>query len=299
MKFNFSILEILKVNYELGKKTWFGTGGKCSVYFEPKSINQLILILKLSRRFFQILIIGSGSNIIIRDGGYKGVVIKLKGEFTKIKFHETDLILSVGAGVKDSEISKFCLNKGISGLEFLSGIPGTIGGNLKMNAGCYGSQISDRLIDCTIIDRKLNIKVMKKDEINFEYRKSSFHTNQIIIQARFKVNKNNKDQIKKRIFKIADDRKKTQPVAKRTGGSTFTNPNEHSAWKLIDKIKFRGKRLGGARVSELHSNFLINENNASSLDIEMLGEEIKRNVWEQQKIKLDWELLRIGKFKKI
>ena len=135
--------------------------------------------------------------------------------------------------------------------------------------------------------------------MNFEYRKSSFHNNQIIIQARFKVNKNNKDQIKKRIVKIANDRKKTQPVAKRTGGSTFINPGEYSAWKLIDKIKFRGKRHGGAKVSELHSNFLINENNASSLDIEILGEEIKKNVWEQQKIKLHWELLRIGEFKKI
>ena len=168
-----------------------------------------------------------------------------------------------------------------------------------MNAGCYGSQISDRLIDCKIIDKKLNIKVLKKNEMNFEYRKSSFQNDEVIIQARFKVNKNNKDQIMQKILKISNDRKKTQPISKRTGGSTFTNPDSHLAWKLIDKINFRGKRHGGAKVSDLHANFIINDNKASSLDIEMLGEEIKKNVWEQQRIKLDWELQRIGKFKKI
>ncbi len=299
MIFNFSISQIMKLNYELGKKTWFGTGGNCSLFFEPKSINQLILILKFSRKFFKILIIGSGSNLIIRDGGYDGVVIKLKGEFSKIKFCENNLILSVGAGVKDSEISKFCLDKGISGLEFLSGIPGTIGGNLKMNAGCYGEQISDRLIDCTIIDKNLKIKVLKKDKINFEYRKSSFPNDHIIILARFKMNKLNKEKIKQKVLRISNYRRKSQPVANRTGGSTFTNPNTIPAWKLIDKINFRGKRQGGAKVSNLHSNFIINDNDASSLDIEILGEEIKRTVWEKQRIKLVWELQRIGKFKKV
>ena len=289
----------MKFNYKLGKKTWFGTGGNCSLYFEPESLNQLMLILKLSKRFFQILIIGSGSNVLIRDGGHKGVVIKLKGEFTNIKLCEKNLVLSVGAGVKDSEISKFCLKKEISGLEFLSGIPGTIGGNIKMNAGCYGEQISDRLIDCKIVDRKLNIKVLKKNEMNFEYRKSSLENDQVIIQARFKLNKSNKSKIIQKIEKISNDRKQTQPVAKRTGGSTFTNPESYAAWKLIDKINFRGKRQGGAKVSDLHSNFLINDDKASSLDIEILGEEIKKKVWEQQKIKLEWELQRIGEFKKI
>ncbi len=299
MNNNLSLLKSVKFNYELGKKTWFGTGGNCSLFFKARSIDELVFILRLGKRVFPILIIGSGSNIIVRDGGFKGIVIKLCGDFKEIKIDNTNLTLSVGAGTKDSEVSKFCLENEISGLEFLSGIPGTIGGNLIMNAGCYGQKISDRLIDCTIIDKRLNIIRLKKSEINFGYRKSSFKNNQIIIGARFKINKIKKENIKKIVSRISSKRKQSQPVANRTGGSTFTNPKSQSAWKLIDKINYRGKKLGGAKVSELHSNFLINDNNATSLDLEMLGEEIRNNVWVKQKIKLHWELVRIGKFKKV
>ena len=168
-----------------------------------------------------------------------------------------------------------------------------------MNAGCYGNQISDNLIDCTIIDEKLNKKILKKSEIDFYYRKSSFDNEHIIIEARFKIQKGNKFQIKKKISIISDKRKKSQPVSTRTGGSTFQNPSSCPAWKLIDEIDFRGKRMGGAKVSNLHSNFLINYNNASSLDLEILGEEIKNKVWEKRKINLKWELIRIGEFKKV
>ncbi len=299
MSINLSILKSAKFNYELGKKTWFGTGGKCTLFFEPKKINELIYILKYGKKVFPIFIIGSGSNLIVRDGGLKGIVIRLSGDFKKIDFHTDDLILSVGAGAKDSEVSKFCLENEITGLEFLSGIPGTIGGNLMMNAGCYGQEISDNLIDCTIIDKRLRLKKLKKDEIDFSYRKSSFQKNQVIIDARFKIKKINKNRIKETISKISKKRKQSQPIANRTGGSTFSNPNSQSAWKLIDNVNYRGKQFGGARVSDLHSNFLINYNNATSLDLEMLGEEIRKMVWEKNKIKLDWELLRIGKFKKI
>jgi len=237
--------------------------------------------------------------VIIRDGGFKGIVIKLGGNFKKIEIDNNYSVLSLGAGTKDSEVAKFCVEKNISGLEFLSGIPGTIGGNIKMNAGCYGNQISDNLIDCTIIDEKLNKKVVKKKEIDFHYRKSSFDDGQIIIEARFKIQKCNKSEIKKKISTISDKRKKSQPVSSRTGGSTFTNPTSYPAWKLIDEIDYRGKQLGGAKVSNLHSNFLINYKNASSLDLEMLGEEIKNKVWERKRINLKWELIRIGEFKKV
>ena len=299
MNIKSSLLKSLKFNYQLGKKTWFGTGGNCNLFLEVNSINQLINTIRITKKFLPILVIGSGSNVIIRDGGFKGMVIKLGGNFRKIKIDNINSVLSVGAGTKDSEVAKFCVEKNISGLEFLSGIPGTIGGNIKMNAGCYGNQISDNLIDCTIIDEKLNKKIIKKNEIDFNYRKSSFDNGQIIIEARFKIQKCKKSQIKKKISTISYKRKKSQPVASRTGGSTFTNPTSYPAWKLIDEIDYRGKQLGGAKVSNLHSNFLINYQNASSLDLEMLGEEIKNKVWEKRRINLKWELIRIGEFKKV
>ena len=299
MNNKFSLLQSLKFNYKLGKKTWFGTGGNCNLFVETNSINQLINTIKIARKFLPIFVIGSGSNVIIRDGGFKGIVIKLRGDFRKIKINSNNSILSVGAGTKDSEVSKFCVENNISGLEFLSGIPGTIGGNIKMNAGCYGDQISDSLLDCTVIDKKLNKKILKKSEIDFSYRKSSFDDEHIIIEARFKIQKSNKFQIRKKISIISDKRKKSQPVSSRTGGSTFTNSSSYSAWKLIDEINYRGKQLGGAKVSNLHSNFLINYKNASSLDLEILGEEIKSKVWKKRKIDLKWELIRIGEFKKV
>ena len=294
-----SLLKSLKFNYQLGKKTWFGTGGNCNLFLEVNSINQLINTIRIAKKFLPILVIGSGSNVIIRDGGFKGIVIKLGGNFKKIEIDKNYSVLSLGAGTKDSEVAKFCVDRNISGLEFLSGIPGTIGGNIKMNAGCYGNQISDNLIDCTIIDGKLNKKIVKKKEIDFHYRKSSFDDGQIIIEARFKIQKCNKSEIKKKISTISDKRKKSQPVSSRTGGSTFTNPTSYPAWKLIDEIDYRGKQLGGAKVSNLHSNFLINYKNASSLDLEMLGEEIKNKVWEKRGINLKWELIRVGEFKKV
>ena len=294
-----SLLKSLKFNYQLGKKTWFGTGGNCNLFLEVNSIKQLINTIRIVKKFLPILVIGSGSNVIIRDGGFKGIVIKLGGNFRKIEIDNNNSVLSVGAGTKDSELAKFCVEKNISGLEFLSGIPGTIGGNIKMNAGCYGNQISDNLIDCTIIDEKLNKKIVKKKEIDFHYRKSSFDDEQIIIEARFKIQKCDKSEIKKKISTISDKRKKSQPVSSRTGGSTFTNSTSYPAWKLIDEIDYRGKQLGGAKVSNLHSNFLINYKNASSLDLEMLGEEIKNKVWEKRRINLKWELIRIGEFKKV
>jgi len=299
MNNKFSLLKSLKFNYQLGKKTWFGTGGNCNLFLEVNSINQLINTMRIAKKFLPILVIGSGSNVIIRDGGFKGIVIKLGGNFKKIEIDKNYSVLSLGAGTKDSEVAKFCVDRNISGLEFLSGIPGTIGGNIKMNAGCYGNQISDNLIDCTIIDGKLNKKIVKKKEIDFHYRKSSFDDGQIIIEARFKIQKCNKSEIKKKISTISDKRKKSQPVSSRTGGSTFTNPTSYPAWKLIDEIDYRGKQLGGAKVSNLHSNFLINYKNASSLDLEMLGEEIKNKVWERRRINLKWELIRIGEFKKV
>ncbi len=299
MNINSFVFPFLKYNYQFGKKTWFGSGGNCRFFLKVNSLRQLKTTLKIGKRVLPIFILGSGSNILVRDGGFKGIVIKLGSDFKKIEFDNKENILSIGSAAKDLDVSRFCLENNITGFEFLSGIPGTIGGNLKMNAGCFGYQISDQLLDCTIIDRNLETKKIAKQNINFDYRKSSFTNEDVIINAKFIVKRSNKETIKKKIHEISKLRKKSQPVSTRTGGSTFTNPPSQSAWKLIDSVKFRGKRIGGARVSNLHSNFLINDNHATSMDIELLGEEIRQSVWNKFKINLNWELMRIGEFKKI
>lgn len=292
-------LKSLKFNYKLGKKTWFGTGGNSFFYIEINSENNLKKLLKLLPYSIPIFVLGAGSNIIIRDGGFNGLTIKLTGSFKKISYSKEENILTIGGAVKDSTISKFCENNSITDFEFLRGIPGTLGGNIMMNAGCYGKTISDNLIGCNVINRNGKIAYLKKEEINFSYRKVSIDDTSIVTSADFKVKNYCKNKIKKKIMKISAVRSSTQPINFRTGGSTFKNPPNQSAWKLIDKINYRGKKIGNASVSEKHANFLINNNYARSLDLEILGEEIKEKVKEKYNVNLDWELLRIGKFKKI
>ena len=246
-----------------------------------------------------IFVLGAGSNIIVRDGGFNGLTIKLKGNLKKINYDKNNNFLTIGGAVKDSTISKFCEDNLITDFEFLRGIPGTLGGNIIMNAGCYGKTISDNLISCNVISRSGKVNCFKKEEIKFSYRKSSIDCRSIVTSATFKVKNLCKNKILKNITKISKTRSSTQPINFRTGGSTFKNPPNQSAWKLIDKINYRGKSIGDASVSKKHANFLINNNHARSLDLEILGEEIKENIKKKYNVKLDWELLRIGKFKKI
>ena len=289
----------LKFNYEVGKKTWFGTGGVTKVFLLIDKIKTLQILMKFTPKAVPLLVLGAGSNILIRDGGFKGLTIKLGKDFRQIDFKKKDMILELGSGVKDSEISKFCLQNSISGFEFLKGIPGTIGGNIYMNAGCYGNNISELFLSCKILTRQGKIKELEKKQIEFGYRNSSIDKNAIILSAKFIAKKGMKKLISKKLNEISRVRIDSQPVASRTGGSTFKNPPNESAWKLIEKINYRGKRLGGALVSKHHPNFMINESLASSLDIELLGEEIKEKVWEKFKVNLDWEIKRVGRFKKI
>ena len=290
----------LKINYDFGKKTWFGTGGNSSIFIKVNTLGKLIFVLRFLPKRIPIFVLGAGSNIIIRDGGYKGIVLKLGKDFSQIKVNKGSSRILVGSAVKDAELAKFCQNNNIGGLEFLKGIPGTIGGNIKMNAGCYGNEISDFFISCRVIDRNSKIKRLTKDDLRFSYRKTSIHKNLTIIDAEFRYIFRENSLIKKKLDKISVLRKNTQPFAIRTGGSTFRNPNKkQTAWRLIDSIGYRGKKLGGAKVSQKHSNFLINENNASSLDIELLGEDIKEKIKKKYNVNLEWEIERIGCFKKI
>ena len=288
----------LSFNYNLGSKTWFGTGGKCLCFITSDSERVIRIILKYFKKIFPVFIIGAGSNLIVRDGGINGIVIKLGKAFSQITLYKKESILQIGGSAKDHQISKFCLENNITGFEFLSGIPGTLGGNLKMNAGCYGQEICDNLLECVVINSKGKKIVKEKDDITFGYRSSTLGDD-IVVSAKFKVNYDRKRKINDKIKTIINDRKKSQPLGVKTGGSTFSNPKNNSAWKLIDVIKYRGKTSGGAKVSEHHSNFLINSKSATSLDLELLGEDIRSKVWDKCKIKLEWEIIRIGKYKKI
>ena len=292
-------LKNLRFNYEVGKKTWFGSGGNSKLFFLINNRKTLQTLIKFIPNKIPLLVLGSGSNILIRDGGFKGLTIKLGKSFSFINLQKKNMILEIGSAAKDSEVSKFCYENSISGFEFLKGIPGTIGGNIAMNAGCYGSVISDLLLSCQILTKEGKIKELKRDEIKFSYRETSIKKNAIILSAKFFAKKGIKRNIAQKLKEISSNRVLSQPVSSRTGGSTFKNPPNESAWKLIERINYRGKRFGGALVSKHHTNFMINDSLASSLDIELLGEEIREKVWQKFKINLDWEIKRVGEYKKI
>ena len=289
----------ISFNYNIGKKTWFGTGGKAKILLVINNLKSLKFLLKILPKSQPIFLIGAGSNIIVRDGGIDGITIKLGKDFKKIDYIKKKKIINIGSAAKDFDISKFCYENSIGNFEFLRGIPGTLGGNIIMNAGCFGSSISDELISCTVMDRNGNVKKLFKESLKFDYRFSSIPKNSIVTNAEFKAVNKNKRIIKKMLKKISNERKLSQPINFRTGGSTFKNTKKEPAWKLIDKINFRGKVMGGAKVSDLHTNFLINKGNANSLDLELLGEEIRNKVKKKFNIDLDWELKRVGQFKKI
>ena len=265
----------IKINYDIGKKTWFGTGGKAKILLVINNLKSLKFLLKILPKSHPIFLIGAGSNVIVRDGGIGGITIKLGKEFKKINYDKEKKLINIGSAARDLDIAKFCYENSIGNFEFLRGIPGTLGGNIVMNAGCFGSSISDKLISCTIINRNGNIKKFQKKSLRFDYRFSSIPKSSIVIDADFKAIKKNKTIIKQMLKKITSERNSSQPINFRTGGSTFKNTPNEPAWKLIDKINFRGKIIGGAKVSELHANFLINNDNANSLDLELLGEEIR------------------------
>ena len=297
----FSLSQHLKVNvnYPIGKKTWFGVGGKVTVFIMINSLHCLTFLLRIIPRSIPLFIIGSGSNLMIRDGGYKGFILKLGTFFKTIELDSRNFVLEIGAGAKDLEVAKFCEENSVGGFEFLRGIPGTIGGNIRMNAGCFDSNISDSLISITIVNREGKIKSLKKEEIDFGYRNTSLDSTSIIIKARFKFKYKTQSQIRSKHKDIVRQKNLSQPSASKTGGSTFTNPLNGKAWKLIDKLGYRGKKFGGAMISSKHTNFIINHKNASALDIELLAEEIRQKTKNKFDINLNWEIKRIGRFKKI
>ena len=276
----------------LARFTWFKVGGLAEVLFHPADEGDLAQFLASTPLDVPIIVIGNSSNLLIRDGGVDGVVIRLGRAFSRVRAEGTNI--SAGAAAADINIARHALNAGISGLEFLAGIPGTLGGGILMNAGAYGAEISDILIEVRFLDRNGNIHMVAKKDIEFSYRTSNLFDDRIIVSASLEGCRRKTDEIVERMEKIRRDREATQPIRTRTGGSTFKNPDGYKAWELIDAAGCRGLSRGSATVSEQHCNFLINRGGASAADLEGLGEEVRRRVKAHSGILLEWEIRCIG-----
>jgi UDP-N-acetylmuramate dehydrogenase len=277
-------------NVDLSKINWFRVGGSAKYLFKPKSISELSEFLRLNKkRFLDFLILGVGSNVIVRDQGVDGVVIRLGKEFAQIE-KLSDNEIQVGAGCLDINLARFAKDAAISKLEFFSGIPGTIGGALKMNAGAYGLETKDVLVKAFGVDMDGQECEFLLDDMNFSYRKSEIGKDIIFTKAIFRGEVGDKSEIANKIQEIQEKRETTQPIKSRTGGSTFKNPDGMKAWELIDKAGCRGLQIGGAKMSELHCNFMINTGDAIAADLENLGEEVRRRVKENSGVDLQWEI---------
>lgn len=283
-----------RFRFSLAPLTWFKVGGLSEVFYRPVDLKDLQYFLQNLDPMVPIFVIGAGSNLLIRDGGMDGIVIKLNKSFANIDIQ--DQYLTVGAGCLNYNLALYCVEHQITGFEFLSGIPGTIGGGIAMNAGAYGSEFKDSIVSIRALDRDGNIVSYTNHEIGFGYRKNSLPDNLIFIDATFKYQKGSIVEINKRMLNIENARKATQPIYEKTCGSTFANPVGYSAWKLINDANIRHHVVGNARISEKHCNFLINKGSASAQDLEDLGEFIRNEVYRQFNIRLQWEIKRIGKY---
>jgi UDP-N-acetylmuramate dehydrogenase len=294
----------LRRNVDLSKTNWFRVGGCAEYLFRPENTQDLADFLAQLPGEIPVTVLGVGSNIIVRDGGVDGVVVKLGRAFATTKILPSlagrgelrGEFLEAGAGILDINVALFSAENDIAGLEFLSGIPGTIGGAVRMNAGAYGRDISQVLVEAEIVERNGTIRRLSSEEIGFSYRSSKIPAGAIVTSAILRGEEGDRFEIAEKIEEISRKREETQPIRARTGGSTFKNPEGHKAWELIDKAGCRGLTIGGAQVSEKHCNFLINTGNATAADLENLGEEVIKRVLQKTGITLEWEIKRIGKF---
>ena len=277
-------------NVEL--KSWFDVGGKAEILFRPADINDLQDFLKKCSKEIPINILGAASNVIVRDEGVKGVVIRLSGEFAKIAQEEENI--RVGAAALCGNVALFSRNAALDKIEFLTGIPGSIGGAIAMNGGCYGSDMSQILISVKALDFDGNLIELKNSDFGFYYRGNKISKNFIFVEALLKGEKSTAEIVSKKITELNQQREKAQPIRAKTGGSTFKNPQNNSAWKLIDEAGCRGMIEGDAQISEKHCNFMINRGNASANNLIDLGNKVKKLVKEKSGIDLEWEIKILG-----
>ena len=283
----------ISFNENLSKLSWFNLGGPAKVLFRPKSLQELSLFLKEIKGIKKIKVLGIGSNTLIRDGGFDGIIIKFGNSFSHLSLFNSNTIIA-GASALDKNVSNFALKNSISGFEFMSCIPGTVGGAVRMNSGCYGDDISKILISVQVMDFDGNVKAIQSSDIKFYYRGSSLDNNLIIISATFKGKKDNNLNVQQKINSFMKEKKNTQPSKIKTCGSTFKNPENQKAWKLIKDSGCAGMSVGDAQISEKHCNFFVNKGNAKSRDLEQLINQVQSKVLEKTGINLELELQIIG-----
>ncbi len=270
---------------------WFKAGGSAETLFEPADTDDLAQFLT-DDPSVPVMALGLGSNLIARDGGVSGVTVRLGKTFAGILV-DGDRIIA-GAGAPGIAVASAARDAGLAGLEFLRGIPGTVGGAVRMNAGAYGREVADCLIAATVVRRNGSVVVLTATEIGFAYRHSGLPRDAVVVEATFRTTPGERAVIAAEMDRIAAEREATQPLRSRTGGSTFANPPGHKAWVLIDDAGCRGLRRGGAQVSEKHANFLINTGGATSADLEGLGDEVRARVLAHSGVELRWEIVRVG-----
>ena len=283
----------LSENVPLAPITWFRVGGAAEIMFRPADVEDLAGFLASRPADVRVTVIGVASNLLVRDGGVDGVVIRLGRGFVDIRIDGTTV--EAGAGALDLNVALACREAGVAGLEFMSGIPGTVGGGLRMNGGAYGREFKDVLQHAVALDASGNKHVLPTGSLGLSYRHCCVAEDWIFVQAVFAGETGDPAAIGKRMAEIQAAREASQPIRARTGGSTFANPPGHKAWELIDRAGCRGLQRGGAMVSEKHANFLINTGSATAADLESLGEEVRRRVHETSGVMLEWEIRRIGR----
>ena len=283
----------ISFNENLSKLSWFNLGGPAKILFRPKDLKELSFFLKKMNGLYKIKVLGAGSNTLIRDGGFNGIIIKFGKSFSHISLRDENTIIA-GAAVMDKNLSSFALQNSLSGFEFLSCIPGTIGGAVKMNSGCYENDISKILISLQAMDYYGNIRIIQSSDIKFHYRGSNLDNNLIFISASFRGKKGDVLSIQQKINNFVEEKKKTQPSQIKTCGSTFKNPKNDRAWKLIKDSDCAGMKIGDAQISEKHCNFFVNNGRAKSKDLEKLISDVRDKVKRKTGINLELELQIIG-----
>lgn len=283
----------LEPNYPLADLTWFRVGGPAEVLFTPADEADLATFMAGLPEDVPYYVVGVGSNLLVRDGGVPGVVIRLGRGFANVELAGPNRV-KAGTAALDVRVARFAADNGIDALTFLRGIPGSIGGALRMNGGAYGGETKDVLVEARAVDRKGNIKVLSNADMKYTYRHCGAAEDLIFTEALFEGRPGNTAEIMAAMDKITSSREATQPIKSRTGGSTFKNPPGQKSWQLIDAAGMRGFAIGPAKVSELHCNFLINEGGATAAQIEDLGETVRARVKANSGVDLDWEIKRIG-----
>jgi UDP-N-acetylmuramate dehydrogenase len=283
----------LTANAPLAPLVWFKSGGNADILFEPKHIADLQSFLRQLDAEIPVWPLGLGSNLIVRDGGVPGVTVRLGKPFAKVERLD-EVTLHCGGGASGILVSSTARDAGIAGFEFLRGIPGTVGGFVRMNGGAYGREVKDILTECTIVLRDGERIKVPLEELHYTYRHSELPDGAVVVDATFRGVVGDPAIIGAEMDRIAAEREVSQPLRSKTGGSTFKNPDNQKAWQLVDEAGCRGLQIGGAQVSEKHTNFLLNLGEATSADIEALGEEIRRRVKDKSGIELQWEIQRVG-----